>query len=184
MPSRRVLPVLLAATVCVLPATAQNAPKLPSPAALSYVPTLFRFSPDGKIKRLGTVYIVRTTGLIGQPATYGVVPTNTVLAGQVQPLTGFAARFGAIQANKLTPGDHLYLHDVAAAKGAVLFTFVAERKVPARAFDYITTSRIVFQVRFPMSPDQIAALSPESLHRITDGVFAPEPPSLTPAHSE
>lgn len=180
---RRVLGFVLVMLAGSVVSGAQG-PSLPVAASRAYTLTGVGGVKGTKILRQGTVYVARTSGLIGHPLSDGVTPTNTVVDGRIQPPKGLKAGFGAVGATRVAPGERFYLTDVEATKDAVVFTMLSEKIVkglvmvgtPPNDSPAYDKTRMQLYVRFPMTPQQRAALTAEAVHAPTDPIFAAATP--------
>jgi hypothetical protein len=106
-----------------------------------------------------------------------VTPTNTIQNGAlIPPAKGFKGAFGAAgDAKQVQPRDRFYLHEIALKDDAVVFTLLSlDRVVVVSGDSGSQRSRVRMYVRFPMNKEQLAALTPDMLHKVTDPIFAPE----------
>jgi hypothetical protein len=161
-------------------AGAQQLWSVPQPVAAAYTTTHFGLMPAGRIKHPGHLYVIRISGLLAQPIAYGIVPTQTIVAGALMPSSGFRAAFGKIEARHVRVGDRYYIEDIAIEKQGLLFTLRSQNTVIDVADndgDYGPT-RISLRLLFPLTPQQMASLTSVSVHQLTDRIFAPVPPPI------
>lgn len=146
----------------------------PAPNALvgSYSLTKTGFGSADRIVNPGTVYVIRTDGLLARAIADHITPTNTFKDGKlIPPSKGFLGAFGTSGDTKqVEPGTRFYLHDVQMKDGAAFFTLLSLDKVTVVGQNGSESSRLRMYLKFPVSDD----VTPAALHAMTDPVFSPQ----------
>jgi hypothetical protein len=170
----------LAALALPLTLPAQTAAGTPpgngSSLASAYSLTKTGWGSANRITNPGAIYTIRIDGLLARAIADHITPTNTIVDGKLLPAAkGFRGAFGASgDSEQVERGQRFYLHDVETANDGVVFTLLSLDSVNVVNQGASTHSRVRLYLKFALPKDQLAQLTPEALHRLTDPVFAPE----------
>jgi hypothetical protein len=161
---------LAAFTAIGLSATAQS--PAPNDLTASYSLTQTGFGSADRITSPGTIYIIRTDGILARAIADHITPTNTFKDGKlIPPSKGFLGAFGtAGDTKQVEPGNRFYLHSIEMKDGAAVFTLLSLDKITVVTQNGSTSTRLRMYLKFPVSTEINAA----QLHALTDPAFSPE----------
>ena len=159
-----------------LSAVAATSPANQADIAASYSLTRTGFGSADRITEPGTIYTVRREGLLARAIADHFTPTNVITAdGQlVPPAKGFRAAFGASgDVLQVEPGARFYLHAVEMKDNAVEFTLLSLDSMTVVGDGGSVHSRLRMYLKFDLDKAQRDTLTLQSVHKLTDPVFAP-----------
>jgi len=131
----------------------------------------------GRITNPGAVYVVHTDGLFARAIADHVTPTTTIKDGKPLPTgKGFKGAFGTFgDTLQIKPGERFYLHEVNVKEDAVVLNLISlDSHVVVNGEGGSSRSRLRMYVRFPLSREEQASLSPADVHRLVDPIISPE----------
>ena len=167
------VPVLLSSALW---STHASTPASNAEIASSYSLTKTGWGSANRITGPGTIYTIREEGLLARAIANHITPTNTFVDGKLEPpAKGFRAAFGASgDVSQVIPGQRFYLHDVELKEDTVVFTLLSLDSLNVVDQGNSAHSRVRMYLKFVLTKEQQAQLTPETVHHLTDPVFAPE----------